>query len=79
VATLANKPGSTRLLYEACDYPYVDDNSVFPAVCIAGAVSSTIAVALRITARLLGSRLGLDDAVITVSLVSGCAGKKCVS
>ncbi|KAL3489544.1 hypothetical protein BJX62DRAFT_238944 [Aspergillus germanicus] len=61
---------STRLLYETCDYPYVDDNSVFPAVCIAGAVFSTIAVALRITARLLGSRLGLDDAVITVSLVT---------
>ncbi|KAL2843419.1 hypothetical protein BJX68DRAFT_257454 [Aspergillus pseudodeflectus] len=59
---------STRLLYETCDYPVMDDNSVFPAVTIAGAIFSTIAVALRIAGRLLGSRLGLDDAVIVLSL-----------
>ncbi|CEL08172.1 hypothetical protein ASPCAL11324 [Aspergillus calidoustus] len=64
---------STRLLYDACDYPVVDDNSVFPSVAIAGAVFSTVAVGLRIAGRLLGSRMGLDDAVIALSLVAALA------
>ncbi|KAL4869863.1 hypothetical protein BDV12DRAFT_70191 [Aspergillus spectabilis] len=59
---------SMRFLYTTCDYPVTVENDVFPAVLIVGIILSTLAVTLRIAGRLIGSKLGLDDAVALLSL-----------
>ncbi|KAL2814124.1 hypothetical protein BJX63DRAFT_204536 [Aspergillus granulosus] len=71
--TIKDNLRSMRFLYDTCEYPIVVDNKVFPAIIIAGIVFSSLAVTLRISGRLIGSRLGLDDAVITLSLVCALA------
>lgn len=59
-----------NFLYTSCDYPVTVDNNVYPGILIAGIVLSSLAVTLRIAGRLIGSKLGLDDAVAALSLVS---------
>ncbi|KAL2867365.1 CFEM domain-containing protein [Aspergillus lucknowensis] len=71
--TMKDNLKSMRLLYETCDYPVTVANDVFPAVIVAGVTLSSIAVTLRIAGRLIGSRLGLDDAVIMLSLAAAVA------
>ncbi|KAL3485491.1 hypothetical protein BJX62DRAFT_38238 [Aspergillus germanicus] len=68
--TIKENLNAVRFLYDTCDYPVVVDNKVFPGIVIAGIILSSIAVTLRITGRLIGSRLGLDDAVIVLSLAT---------
>ncbi|KAL2845944.1 hypothetical protein BJY01DRAFT_177308 [Aspergillus pseudoustus] len=71
--TVKDNLRSMRFLYDTCDYPVVVDNKVFPAIIIAGIVLASVAVTLRISGRLIGSRLGLDDAVILLSMATAIA------
>lgn len=62
-----------KFLYTSCDYPVTVEDNVYPAILVAGIVLSSLAVTLRIAGRLIGSKLGLDDAVAALSLVSPTA------
>lgn len=66
----SDRTGSMKFLYTSCGYPVTVEDNVYPAILVAGIVLSSLAVALRIAGRLIGSKLGVDDAVAAISLVS---------
>jgi hypothetical protein len=55
--------------YTTCDYPSSDDTTVYPIVNVVGIIVAIVAVALRVTNRVVGARLGLDDYTILLALV----------
>ncbi|BCS21922.1 CFEM domain-containing protein [Aspergillus puulaauensis] len=64
---------SMKFLYTSCDYPVTVEDNVYPAILVAGIILSSLAVTLRIAGRLIGSKLGLDDAVAALSLAHAIA------
>ncbi|KAL3482105.1 hypothetical protein BJX99DRAFT_243126 [Aspergillus californicus] len=60
---------ATRFLYETCDYPVTVDHQMSLPLFIAGTIFSTLAVILRIAARLIGSKLGFDDGAILLAFL----------
>ncbi|KAL4965827.1 uncharacterized protein BDV14DRAFT_189365 [Aspergillus stella-maris] len=64
---------SIRTFYTVCDYPVIVTSDFLFGMLVAGIIVSSISVTLRIGARLMGSRLGLDDGAIVLSLVFALA------
>ncbi|KAL4962952.1 CFEM domain-containing protein [Aspergillus stella-maris] len=58
-----------RHLYATCNYPITRSNGLYHVVLLIGITTSTLSVGFRIAGRLIGSRLGLDDAVACLFLV----------
>ncbi|KAL4880293.1 hypothetical protein BJY04DRAFT_219289 [Aspergillus karnatakaensis] len=54
--------------YTTCAYPTSDDTRVYPIVNLVGIIVAIVAVALRVTSRVVGGQLGLDDYTIVASL-----------
>ncbi|KAL2813027.1 CFEM domain-containing protein [Aspergillus granulosus] len=54
--------------YTTCDYPANENTTVYHIINIVGIVVAIIAVALRVTNRIVGGQIGLDDHTIILAL-----------
>ncbi|KAJ0426861.1 CFEM domain-containing protein [Aspergillus carlsbadensis] len=54
--------------YTTCDYPANENTTVYHVVNIVGIIVAIVSVALRITNRIVGGQVGLDDHTIVVAL-----------
>jgi uncharacterized membrane protein len=54
--------------YTTCDYPANENTTVYHVINIVGIIVAIVSVALRITNRIVGGQVGLDDHTIVGAL-----------